>query len=58
MITIIAGRDWDFYFFEVDMRAGIPFHKDHTQTCHHLIYCVMRTESCTEPSHTFEKQKS
>ena len=41
MITIIAGKDWDFYFFEVNMRAGIPFHKDHTQTCHHLSFIVV-----------------
>ena len=40
-ITIIAGKDWDFYFFEVKMRAGIPFHKDHTQTCHHLSFIAL-----------------
>ena len=40
MITIIAGKDCDFYFFEVNMRAEIPFHKDHTQTCHHLSFIV------------------
>jgi hypothetical protein len=39
-ITIIAGKHWDFYFFEVNMPAGIPFHKDHTQTCHHLSFIV------------------
>ena len=39
-ITIIAGKYWDFYFFEVNMPAGIPFHKDHTQTCHHLSFIV------------------
>ena len=40
-ITIIAGKHWDFYFFEVNMPAGIPFHKDHTQTCHHLSFIVL-----------------
>ena len=38
--------------------SGNPFpQRSHSNLSSPLINCVLRTQSCTEPSHTFEKQK-
>ena len=53
-ITIIAGKYWDF---EVNMSAGIPFHKDHTQTCHHLSFIVFCALNLVQSLHILLKSR-